>query len=94
MTRTRVRYDRIVALLVALVLAAPVARAVTGSAAQARPRLEAARVVVVRPGDTLWTLATRYGHEGSDPRATIYAISKLNSIDGGRIFPGQTLRLP
>jgi nucleoid-associated protein YgaU len=94
MTRTRVRYDRIVVLLVALALAAPVARAVTGSAAQARPRHEASRVVVVSPGDTLWGIAGRYGDQGADPRATVFAIAELNSLDDGSIYPGQSLRLP
>jgi len=94
MTRTRVRYDRVAALLVTLVLATPVARALTGSAAQAHPTHEAAREVVVRAGDTLWALAERYGGEGADPRATVFAMARLNSIDGGRIYPGQSLRLP
>lgn len=94
MTRTRVRYDRIAALVAALLLAAPVARSVVGSAAQARTRHEAARVVVVQPGDTLWAIAERFGDGGADPRASISAIARLNSIDPGSIYPGESLRLP
>ena len=94
MNRTRVRLDRIAALLVALFLAAPVAHAVTGTAVQAHPRHEAARVVVVTQGDTLWAIAERYGDPGADPRAGIDAIARLNAIDAGSIYPGQRLLVP
>ena len=94
MSRTRVRYDRIAALTVALLLAAPVARAVTGTAVQARPRHAAAHVVVVQPGDTLWTIAESSGEPGGDPRAGVYAIARLNGIDAGSIYPGQRLLVP
>lgn len=75
-------------------LAAPVARAVTGTAVQARPRHETARVVVVGPGDTLWAIAERYEEPGADPRARIDAIARLNGIDAGSIYPGQSLQVP
>ncbi len=94
MSRARVRYDRVAALLVALFLAVPVARAASGTAVQARPSHGTAQVVVVRPGDTLWAIAERLGEPGADPRAQIDAIAQLNGIDSGAIFPGQRLQVP
>ena len=42
---------------------------------------------VVRPGDTLWTIAQRYG-------LTVEGILQLNSIDNpDMIYPGRVLRL-
>ena len=43
---------------------------------------------VVRPGDTLWTIAQRYG-------TTVATLASLNQIQHpDLIFPGQTLRIP
>lgn len=49
--------------------------------------------VVVRPGDTLWSVAVR--HEPSqDPSVTIEEIRRLNHLTGYTVHPGQTLQLP
>ena len=46
----------------------------------------------VKPGDTLWSIATsRYA---GDPRDAIYRIDKRNHLRGSVIVPGQTLVLP
>ena len=46
----------------------------------------------VKPGDTLWSIATsRYA---GDPRDAIYRIDKRNHLGGSVIVPGQTLLLP
>jgi LysM repeat protein len=46
----------------------------------------------VKPGDTLWSIATsRYA---GDPRDAIYRIDKKNHLGGSVIVPGQTLLLP
>ncbi len=46
----------------------------------------------VKPGDTLWSIATsRYA---GDPRDAIYRIDRRNHLGGSVIVPGQTLLLP
>jgi Tfp pilus assembly protein FimV len=45
---------------------------------------------VVREGDTLWSIAQRLS-PGSDPRQVVDLLSATNSVDAGRLVPGQTL---
>ena len=47
---------------------------------------------VVRPGDTLWAIATaRYG---GDPREAIWRIERRNGLERAALSPGQVLALP
>jgi nucleoid-associated protein YgaU len=51
-----------------------------------------ARSYVVRPGDTLWSIAAaRYP---GDPRDGIWRIERTNDLAGAAISPGETLVLP
>jgi LysM repeat protein len=70
--------------LVAAVAWAVVARASTAAGPE--------RSYVVRPGDTLWDIATRT-YDG-DPRAGIWKLQQRNGLRGGVIRPGQRLVLP
>ena len=47
---------------------------------------------VVKPYDTLWTIAA--SHYGGDPREAIWQIQRRNHVSGSVILPGQVLRLP
>jgi LysM repeat protein len=50
------------------------------------------RSYVVRPGDTLWTIAvSRYA---GDPRTGVWKIRTRNGLSGSVIRPGQRLVLP
>ncbi|MGH3730641.1 MAG: LysM peptidoglycan-binding domain-containing protein [Micromonosporaceae bacterium] len=49
--------------------------------------------VVVRPGETLWTVAVRH-EPHRNPAVTIEEIRRLNGLQGYTVHPGQTLRLP
>jgi LysM repeat protein len=50
------------------------------------------RVYTVKPGDTLWSIATsRYG---GDPRSGVWKIEQRNGLGGGTIRAGQRLVLP
>ena len=48
---------------------------------------------VVRPGDTLWSLATRF-RPGSDPRLVVDRIAGANDLDAGALVPGQRIAIP
>lgn len=49
--------------------------------------------VVVRAGDTLWSIAAAVGGAG-DVRAVVDEIQALNGLRGAELVPGQTLLLP
>jgi LysM repeat protein len=48
---------------------------------------------VVRPGDTLWSIATRTS-PSVDPRLVVDAIASANTVDPGALVPGQQLIIP
>jgi len=52
-----------------------------------------AATVVVQPGDTLWSIATRLG-PNADPRRTVDAIIAANHLSGAAVQAGQRLVLP
>jgi hypothetical protein len=47
--------------------------------------------VTVRPGDTLWSIASRIAPQ-RDPRLTVSALEQLNHLDTPAVLPGQVLR--
>jgi len=51
-------------------------------------------VVEVAYGDSLWTLARRYGDPAQDVREVVTAMMRANSIAPGRLQPGQRLLIP
>ena len=56
-------------------------------------QLAGSSTVVVRSGDTLWSIARDVAPE-EDPRAVIDAIVELNGLDSVDLLPGAELRLP
>jgi LysM repeat protein len=60
----------------------------------ARPSGGAGRpqAYVVRPADTLWSIAV--SHYGGDPRAAIWKLERRNRLVGTTLVPGQRLVLP
>jgi LysM repeat protein len=57
------------------------------------PASQASGTVVVRPGDSLWTIAQReLGY--LDPREAVVELRRLNNISGGQLMVGQELVLP
>lgn len=49
--------------------------------------------VVVRPGETLWAIATQ-AEPTADPRSVIHEIVDINALSGTSIQPGQHLWVP
>ena len=47
---------------------------------------------VVKPTDTLWSIATR--HYAGDPREGIWKLQQRNRLEGTILVPGQRLVLP
>lgn len=70
----------------ALTLAGSATGAVAGGSQSTRPH-------VVRPGDTLWSIA-EWSSAGEDPRPIVDAIVRLNGIDADHLVPGQRLLVP
>jgi LysM repeat protein len=50
------------------------------------------RVYVVKPHDTLWTIAVKT--YAGDPREGIWKIQRRNSLAGATIVPGEHLVIP
>ena len=87
------RRRRAVALVAATALAwalgGPVAEAVGLDDGPAIPP----RVHVVRPGETLWSIAI--AHDPThDPREVVRAIQMANALDPGALVPGQRIMVP
>jgi LysM domain len=104
--RTRVRLTRrgriVVAALItmgvvlvaALAWLAGTARAdAAGSGVPSSAVYHSLRSVTVMPGQSLWSIATRYD-PAADPRGVIQQIIDLNALSGTSVQPGQHLWLP
>lgn len=61
--------------------------------AQGPLRLAGDSSVVVRPGDSLWSIATAVAGT-DDVRTVVDRIQQLNHLHGTALRPGQTLQLP
>jgi LysM repeat protein len=60
----------------------------------ARPSGSAGKpqVYVVRPSDTVWSIAT--SHYSGDPREAVWRLERQNHLSGATVVPGQRLVLP
>jgi predicted Zn-dependent protease len=50
--------------------------------------------VVVRAGDTLWSIASAHTPSSNDVQDTIDRITEVNHLAGASIQPGERLRVP
>jgi nucleoid-associated protein YgaU len=64
-----------------------------GSAPGAALHLEGQSSVVVRSGDTLWSIAASVAGE-DDVRDVVDRIQRVNGLSGTTLVPGEVLRLP
>jgi hypothetical protein len=86
------RRGRVVAVLFLLVLAA-LALAYASPASDAATPSGPPTIVVVNPGDSLWSIAARYLPSRDAPGA-VEEIRRLNGLDGYTIYAGEHLTLP
>lgn len=63
--------------------------AAAGADAESEPEFHA-----VRPGDTLWEVATEEYPTTGDPRVKVEEIRVENGLDGYTIRPGDVLEIP
>lgn len=98
----RVRWGRVVALVLAVLLAVTAGLAATGAVARSGSdrgdgavvqRTTALQEHVVAPGDTLWSLAVAAAPEG-DPREMVDRIMRLNGLSEGEIQVGEVVLVP
>jgi nucleoid-associated protein YgaU len=75
-----------------LLPASGLAWVVSSGGAAAGPAHVAPHLYVVRPGDTLWSIARRI--QDGDPRPLVDAIQAANRADPGALAPGQVLLIP
>jgi LysM domain len=87
--RTRVRWRRVGALALAVAIPFGAKAAAASSGHDAGP----GRTYVVRPGDTLWAIASRIAGPNGDPRPVVDQLEQVNHTSGV-IVPGESLRLP
>ena len=93
------RRGRVVAVTAVALLVTVISLFVAGVAQATNhgPSARAARQnlvqVVVRPGQSLWSVAES-ADPGQDTRAVIQQIIDLNSLNGDTLFPGQQLWVP
>lgn len=94
--RLTARGRRLVAGLVlsaAVGLAAVLVPGLDGGAGSPELHLAGDTTVVVRPGDSVWSIALSVAGD-RDVRGVVDAIQQLNDLDGGHLQPGDVLRLP
>lgn len=76
---------RVLAVLAALALAVGVAARPSGGAGRSR-------TYVVKPADTLWSIAV--ASYAGDPREGVWKLEHRNHLSGTTVVPGQKLVLP
>ncbi|MDI3327291.1 MAG: LysM peptidoglycan-binding domain-containing protein [Alicyclobacillaceae bacterium] len=52
------------------------------------------RMIVVAEGDTLWSIARRYGPSNADTRLVVDQIRRANHLETSELYPGMILRIP
>jgi len=93
MSRTYVRRRWSAAVALCVVIGVVGSAPVAGALSRHHEAPPPARAYVVRPGDTIWSIAEGMS-AGRDPRELVDAIGARNGIDPGSIVPGQTLWIP
>jgi hypothetical protein len=86
------RRGRVVIMAILVLLAAAIA-ALAAIPSQAAAPAAPPRVVVVHPGESLWTIVERY-HAGADSVRAVKELRAVNHLAGSTVYPGEELTLP
>lgn len=92
-SRTRVRRRRLAVVLVGAAATGLWASPLAHAFGPSQPDSGVEHSVVVRPGDTLWSIAQRVA-PSEDPRAVVDELIASNRVDPGWLVPGQRLVVP
>ncbi len=91
MGRTRVRWGRVGVTVATAAVTVSFLAGRAGAGASHRPQT---RTYVVRPGDTLWGIASRLVGPEADPRPTVDRLGQANHVRAGIIHVGEVLVVP
>jgi nucleoid-associated protein YgaU len=95
LTRRGCRLVTALALVGAVALGSSIATFVDGGdGGDGSLRLAGGSSVVVRPGDTVWSIAGEVAGTEQDVRVVVDVIEELNDLEASVVVPGQVLRLP
>jgi hypothetical protein len=81
----------VAAVAVAVAVLSTTVLALAARSAPVPARVDSPARVSVRPGDTLWAVATRVAPQ-LDPRAEVAALQRLNHLTDSTLRPGQIVR--
>ena len=94
-TRPGIRLTRrgraVAVLAVGMALAGPLWLAHSSAAVSSAPHRSPPATVIVRPNDTLWSIATRIAPD-RDPRVVVSELERRNDLTGPTVHVGQVLR--
>ncbi len=80
-------------MLALLVVLAGAVAALVALPSQAAAPAGPPRVVVVQPGDSLWTIVEEY-RSGADPVRAMDQLGRANGLTGTTLYAGEELTLP
>ncbi len=95
-TRARRQLIGVCAAVILFAAGALFARAAStvGTAPSAEQPRQNMTAIVVRSGDTLWSIASRHVQREADVRRVIYEIRKANALRDVTLRPGQVILIP
>ncbi|HEY1330697.1 MAG TPA: LysM peptidoglycan-binding domain-containing protein [Actinomycetota bacterium] len=88
------RLVRTAGLALGLALAVAAVRPALSGAGQGPSTPVRMQAYVVRPGDTVWSIAERASGPGADPRPLVDELISVNHLNGGEVQPGERLLVP
>lgn len=94
MRKRRTRRIRMMKIMIAVLVTVTALVSVTALSNGDRGKYASYTEVYVKPGDTLWEIASEHYGNSVDIRKAVYAICECTGIDGGNIYTGQKLLIP
>lgn len=83
----RMRNEHIESIYPLVTIGTPVVIRISGTAPATGPAPGSGRTYVVRPGDSLWSIARRFG-------TTVEALQRANGVTTSTLYPGRRLVIP